>query len=106
MHEPYYVGEKPKPMPVTFTKGGEVDASFPAATLVAKLSIDGAAETNIAMTNNGDGTATINWPTATSAFALADPDKTEGTGSVDVEATDGAYVWFPASFTFPIVSRV
>jgi hypothetical protein len=102
----YFEGEKPKALTTRFIDdAGALDITFSAATLVAKFSIDGAAQPDVAMTNNANGTGTINWPTGTSPFVVA-AGKTESTGSIDVQATQGANVWFPTSFTFPIVKRV
>jgi len=102
----YFEGEKPKALTIRFIDdAGALDTSFSAATLIAKFSIDGVAQADVAMTNNADGTGTVNWPTGTSPFTVA-VGKAESTGSVDVQATQGANVWFPTSFTFPIVKRV
>jgi len=115
IHHPelvYFEGEKPKPLKISFyDENKNLDTSLAGATLVAKFSIDGVAQTDVPMTNNVgavQGKATIDWPTASNgpfAVKVEMPPKKESTGTIDIQATEGSNVWFPYSFTFPIRKR-
>ncbi len=100
----YWEGEKPPALPVRYEDDdGNLVTTIAGATLTAKTSIDGADEVDVAMTNNDDGTATINWPTGTSVFVLT--RNKDGTMRIDIEVVDGSYEWFLPRFTLPVKRR-
>jgi len=100
----YWEGEKPPPLLIRYEDdNGELITTISGATLTAKTSIDGAAEVDVDMTNNDDGTATIDWPTGTSVFALAG-DK-NGIMRIDVEVADSPLEWFLPRFAVPVKKR-
>lgn len=103
----YYVGEKPPPLPCRYEDDdGNLITSIAGNTLKALCTCDKDAtgEQEIACTNNGDGTFTIDWPTGTSAFAL-DTGEEEGSMKVDIRVTDTPRQWFMDRFSFPVKAR-
>jgi hypothetical protein len=96
----YYVGEKPPPLPCRYqTDKGALINSIAGATLTAKCKTDGATEFDVACTNSGDGTFTINWGTSTSSFAVA------GSMRIDIQVSDGTRVWYMPRFSLPVYNR-
>jgi hypothetical protein len=103
-HIYYWEGEKPPPLEVRYEDDdGDLITTISGATLTAKASIDGAAETSIDMTNNNDGTMTINWDTTTSDFALAGDQ--DGTMTIDILVEDAPRSWYLPRFSIPVKKR-
>ena len=103
----YYLhGETPPALPCRYEdKEGDLITSISGATIAAKISIDGATEASVSCTNNDDGTFDIDWPTGTSAFALA-TGVDLGTMRVDIEVDQGGgIVWYMPRFSLPIKRR-
>ena len=100
----YWEGEKPPPLTIRYEDDdGNLVTTISGATLSAKTSIDGATEVSVTMTNNDDGTATIDWPTGTSAFVLA--GEKDGIMRIDVQVVDSPNEWFLPRFSIPIKKR-
>lgn len=100
----YWSGEKPPPLEIGYYDDDDnLITSISGAGLSAKTKIDSAAEVAITMTNNDDGTMTIDFPTGTSAFVLA-ADK-DGVMRVDVEVTQSPLVWYLPRFSIPVKKR-
>lgn len=100
----YWEGEKPPPLTVRYEDDdGELITSIAGATLTAKTAIDAAAEVNVSMTNNDDGTMTIDWPTGTSVFVLA-ADR-DGIMRVDINIVDSPLDYFLTRFSLPVRKR-
>lgn len=102
----YWEGEKPPPLAVRWEdQNGNLITTISGAVLAAKTKIDEEAEVSVPMTNNDDGTMTINWP-ATSVFIIpAAGGRETATMRIDIEVTQGALVWFLPRFTVPILKR-
>ena len=101
----YWEGEKPRPLTIRYVdENGDLDASIAGATLVAKTKIDEAAEADVTMTNNGDGTATIDWPTGTSVFVVTS-GRSESFMRIDIQVTESPKVWFMDRFQIPVKKR-
>lgn len=96
----YHVGEKPPPLPTNYENDdGVLIASIAGATLVAKCYNDGDVTTgvfDVACTNNGDGTFTIDWGTGDSDF------REVGTMEIHVEVTDAPKVWRMLPFSISV----
>lgn len=100
----YWEGEKPPPLTVRYEdKNNVLITTIPTAALRAQTKIDAAAEKNINMTNNGDGSMTIDWNTTTSDFVLA--GTRDGIMRIDIEVTQGATVWHLPRFSVPVKKR-
>jgi hypothetical protein len=100
----YWEGEKPPPLTIRYEDDdGNLDDTIAGATLTAKTKIDQANEVDVTMTNNDDGTATIDWPTGTSVFVLA--GEKDGVMRVDIEVADSPLAWFLPRFSFPVKKR-
>lgn len=100
----YYEGEKPPPLAINYVdRNGTLVTTIPSVTARALTSIDEAVEVAVAMTNNGDGSLTINWPTGTSVFVLT--GEIDGVMRVDIEITQGSTVWFLPRFAVPVRKR-
>ena len=101
----FYVGEKPAPTVCTYEdEEGDLIADISGATLVAKISIDGATEVEVPCTNNGDGSFTIDWPTGTSVFIL-DADRDSGTMTIDIEVSQSPLEYYLDRDTVKIKRR-
>lgn len=96
----YFVGEKPPPLLCRYeTKEGVLITSIAGATLAARCKLDSGVEFDVACTNTGDGTFTINWGTGTSSFVA------KGALRVDVKVVAGSYEWYMPRFSIPIKER-
>ena len=101
----YYHGEKPPPLTVRYEdKNGNLITTIAGAGLSAKTKIDEVAEVAVSMTNNDDGTMTIDWPTGTSVFIVPTP-RERSNMRVDIEVTQGSLVWFLPRFAIPVLNR-
>ena len=100
----YWEGEKPPPLAVRWEDdNGVLITSISGATLVAKAKIASAAETSIDMTNNDDGTMTIDFDTSTSDFVLT--GEKDGIMRVDIKVTDAPLEWYLPRFSIPVKKR-
>jgi len=100
----FWEGEKPPATTVRYVdRNGALITTIASAGLSALTKIDSATEVTVAMTNNDDGTMTINWPTGTSTFALTGAK--DGVMRIDIEVTQGANVWFLPRFAVPVRKR-
>ena len=95
----FYEGEKPPPTSWEYQDEDGNLIPF-AGTVVAKTSIDGAANADVPATNNADGTGTFDWPTGTSVFVLA--GTIGGVMKIRIEVTDSPKVWSLPTMAIPI----
>jgi hypothetical protein len=100
----FWEGEKPPPTTIRYEDEDGTLIPISGATMVAKAKIDNESETDITMTNNGDGTATIDWSLVTSDFILP-AGRARSTMRIDIEVTDGSEVYFLPRFSVPVLSR-
>lgn len=98
----FYEGEKPPPTPWRYQdeNGNLITTGLSGATIVAKTSIDGAANVDVTCTNTGDGTGTIVWPTGTSRFILA--GTIDGTIKIRLEVSNAPEVWSLPMTSVPV----
>jgi hypothetical protein len=100
----YWEGEKPPPLVINYEdEDGDLITTITGAALVAKTKIDTEDEADVTMTNNDDGTMTIDWPTGTSAFTV--PTGNRAAMRIDIQVTQGSNVWYIQRFTIPIRKR-
>jgi hypothetical protein len=103
-HLYYWEGEKPPPLTVRYEdEDGDLITTIAGATLTAKTSIDGAANNDVDMTNNNDGTMTIDWDNSTSDFVLAGDQ--DGTMVIDILVEDAPLSWYLPRFSIPVKKR-
>lgn len=96
----FVVGEKPRPTPFFFRlPDGTLDTQWNGWTFTAYVQNNSEAESSFACTNNGDGTGSIDWPTAASKFIAA------GVVRVKLRAINGAYEERVATITFKVRSE-
>ena len=101
----YWEGEKPPALNIRYEdNNGVLITTISGATLAAKCKIDAQSEFSETMTNNDDGTMTIDWNTTTSRFDL-DTSTIDGIIRIDVEVTQGSNVWFLPRFSLPVKKR-
>ena len=102
----YWTGEKPPPLPWRYEdEANDLISSISGATITAKCKTDDGSEADVACTNTGDGSGTIDWDTSTSDFALA-AGVTEGRMRIDLEVDEGGgVVWHLPRFSIPVLSR-
>lgn len=97
----YYEGEKPPELIVNYEdEDGVLDASIAGASFVAKTSIDGAANVDVPVSDKGDGSVGVTWPTGTSRFILA--GTTDGLIAVLIQVTQGSNVWHLPLWSCPV----
>lgn len=102
----YYEGEKPPPTPVKYEDlNGSLIASISGAALSGKVKIDEESEITIDMTNNDDGTMTLDWDTGTSQFIIPASNDGDAVMRIDIEVTQGAAVWFLPRWSVPVRKR-
>ena len=100
--EYFFEGEKPPATDMEYRdRAGDLILTIAGAGLLAKTSIDGAANVDVPCTNNDDGTFTIDWPDATSVFIIA-AGKTVSSMKIRVQVTQSLKIWSLPKFSIPI----